>query len=683
MKTMKFRRASLYIATVVCVSVAAGADVTYTEAPSNTDAVEVSGGTATMVGVDAFRHLRHYWSFDDASSLETDSAGDIDLVKYGSSGTLYATNDVKRGEGAVYLNSGCGYKAGTVPSFMTSTATEPFSVSFWMKGGAGGQTASRIFYFGIDARSPNGTFLDFMYTGNESNLNKFYFFGAADGATITVTEGTVDRWMHVAICCTPKGAWDGSASNLTAKLYIDGTPRATRSGVFNAGDSRVVCFGTGRNPSGTSMKPVKDTIFDEIMIFDKTLTAAEVAWVAENTRPFEFSAGWDLASDGILDIAGICAQTVRGAGTVTAETGLTLAPAASTFFAGTVAGASLTLAPESMVTQTLAAAASYTGATTVASGVLAIDPARAFPALNNTLVAYYSCDDPANPGRDDSGNGNEIVPYRESSNACVTNDGRSVGGALYFPKTEGMTYDYYQSSGNKLRGFSGTADESFNLALWARVDSRTYREGFIALDDSGMRMNNDSDKYVYHGDAGELVSYNYGNIVDGIWRHYALVYDAAPGEDGFRYRLFVNGVLKSESNKYKTSLKHGSGQLFLGRGMLTVSAAKEDFNGAVDEVFVLKGANTNDVSALYNYRRATFEVANAAAVLPEKTVLTVGSGARLFITNSFEKVYELRGAGTVEIAAGSRLEVRKCGAFTGRITGSGRFSYPATVIVIR
>ena len=673
--------------TLVCVVAiycsCIGADVTYTEStvPADISAVIVRDGTATMLGLDACRHLKHYWNFDKADDIGAAMIGGAPLTRLQSVGTVISTNDVKRGAGAVYLN-GDGLHMDPVPSFMTPTVTKPFTVSFWFKGGQGGQKSTRIFYFGPygspEGNAAVGTFCELMYA-NDVSLRKFQWFAGAwrkRNFTIPEEDSPMDRWVHVAFSCTPNGIWqpDGSVSNVTVTLYFDGVAIGTASDVLNTGASPYLCFGTGFGPTSASPNSVRDTIIDEIMIFDKALSADEVAWVAENTRPFEFSAGWDIASSGTLDIAGILPQTVRGIGTVSAEGTLTLSPTSDSFFAGTVAGNSL--AVDSSATQTLASAASYTGTTTVASGTLKIDPARAIPALQNSLVAYYSCDDPENPGRDDSGNGNNLT--RTAGDVELDYANSVAGGALHFPVTG--TESGYASAG-LLNGFTAGADNSFIVAAWVRIDSFNKQGGFFMFKTTtttGLRLNTGT-KALYYGDTGSLNSISTASdLNDGVWRHCALVYDAAPAEGEPNYRLFVDGAQIGSGTRFAT-FNHASAAFAIGAG----PQYNTTFNGAIDEVFVLNGANTNDVAKLYNYRREEFDAANAASVLPENTTLIVDAGATLFITNSCESVKELRGAGTVYISSGSSLHVRRRGSFTGDIVGGGRLLQTGAVLIYR
>ena len=680
--TMKRNNIVLVCAMAFCCE-CMGADVTYTDStiPGDTSAVSVRDGTTSMIGLDAFRHLKYYWDFDSDSNFTQATIGGVTLTKMLSAGTITGTNDVKRGAGAAYFN-GDGLRMNPVPPFMTPTATEPFTVSFWFKGGHGGSRGSRIFYFGPYG-SPSGnaavdTFLELMYS-NDSSLRQFYWFGGAWRShrfTISEEQSPMDRWVHVAFSCMPNGTWqaDGSVSNVAVTLYFDGDVKGTVNGVLNTGESPYLCFGTGFGPTSASSNPVGDTIIDEIMIFDKALSSDEVAWVAENTRPFEFSAGWDVAFSGMLDIAGLQPQTVRGMGTVAAEGTLTLSPTSDSFFAGTIAGNSL--AVDSSAIQTLASAASYTGMTTIVSGTLKIDPARAIPSLQNTLVAYYSCDAPDDPGRDDSGNGNNLTRTAGALDIDATNS--VAGGALYFPGTD---VEAGYGSDGVLNGFSAGEDNSFIVAAWVRIDSFSTREGFFMFKTTttaGLRLNT-SKKALYYGDTGQLNSITTSSdLDDGLWRHCALVYDAAPMESEPNYRLFVDGQQIGSGTKTET-YNHASAAFVIGAGPQYNTA----FNGAIDEVFVLNGANTNDVAKLYNYRRAEFDAANAASVLPENTTLTVEAGATLFITNSIESVRELCGGGTVYIAPGSRLNVRRISRFTGRIVGGGSLSHPGMTVVLR
>ena len=91
----------------------------------------------------------------------------------------------------------------------------------------------------------------------------------------------------------------------------------------------------------------------------------------------------------------------------------------------------------------------------------------------------------------------------------------------------------------------------------------------------------------------------------------------------------------------------------------------------MDELFVIKGADTNDVAKMYNHRRKEFVAANARTVLPQTTVLTVDAGARAEFTNAAECVSGLSGSGAVDIGAGSSLGVSGTIGFSGTVSGAG------------
>ena len=95
------------------------------------------------------------------------------------------------------------------------------------------------------------------------------------------------------------------------------------------------------------------------------------------------------------------------------------------------------------------------------------------------------------------------------------------------------------------------------------------------------------------------------------------------------------------------------------------------FDGQLDEIFVVKGADTNDIVKMYNHRRAAFAVENAKKVLPSATTLTVDAGAAADFTRAAETVAGLTGAGTVCLAADSSLAVSSSCGFTGAVTGEG------------
>ena len=677
---MKHATMTVLTAFAIC---SLAADVMITEVPADPSLIRVEGGKTTIVGTEALKHLKLQWSFEDAADLRKATIGDISFQMLRNSGSNVetSTNDVKRGQGAMYLkgNFGMYIQNASIPSFITPTCTKPFTVSFWFKGGAGGAKASRIFYLGPYQYPAAGTFLDFLYQ-NDERLDRFYWY--ENKYSFVPGTAPMNRWTHAALVCEPNGMWqqDGSVSNVICSLYFDGKKIGSKAVVFNGGDGMILALGTGYGVDAKSPSPVADTIFDEFQIYDAALGEAEVLYVAENTRPLEFAAGWEIMKDGEVELSTELPQRVWGVGTVTNDMVLHLAESVGGVFSGTIGGAGVAIENEEGVALTLSGSNAYAGVTHVVSGTLRVDTGLSAetPDFAGELVAYYPMDDVRHPCLDYSGNANDLLPAKDGLRSHVTYAAADsvAGGALTFPLDGTQTSaDGYKSAMNTgLDGFTANTDNSFIVGGWVKIVEHHYREGLFGWGDYGVRLNNASNhNLLYFGDSGSLGQYTHpSSLADGTWHHIALVYDASPDDANDAFRLFFDGVRVARKVKNTSSdYKHGRETFYVGRAITSPGQNGSYFEGGLDELFVIKGADTNDVAKMYNHRRKEFVAANARTVLPQTTVLTVDAGARAEFTNAAECVSGLSGSGAVDIGAGSSLGVSGTIGFSGTVSGAG------------
>lgn len=663
------------------------ADKMYAEEPDDTSVLRQEDGTATMVGASAFSHLKYQWSFDEAATLREATIGSatFSMLRNTGKNVESVTNDVKRGAGAVYFPGNLGlYLSGAdVPSFITPKGEKPFTISLWLKGGERGTKASRILFFGPSGQQDAGKFIDFMYQ-NDATMEKFYYGQSATGFQITPTP--VGRWIHAALVVEPCGTWqeDGSVKNVSVTLYADGVKHGPTQYVLNAGESPILCLGTGYGKTSKNAAPLADTIIDEVQIYDAALTADEVHYVAEQTKPLEFSAGWEVMQGGRLELGTVKTQSVWGVGTVADTQPLHLAETVGSVFSGTIEGTGLVIENEAGVSTTLAGANAYTGETHVVSGMLRVDTGLSadVPDFAGELLAYYPMDDVRHPGLDYSGKGNSVERIKtDGDRSRVTYDSAKTvaGGALDFPLdgTQTSSDGYkcgYSTVG--LNGFTDGADNSFAVGGWVRVNEHHYREGFFGWGNYGIRLNNAAaHNFVYFGDTGNQGSYTLpvGRFDDHVWRHVALVYDSQPVDANYAFRFFIDGVeVAHHARNSGKNFKHGCEQFYVGRSLSAPGPDNTNyFDGQLDEIFVVKGADTNDVAKMYNHRRAAFAAANAKNILPATTTLTVDDGATADFVRAAETVAGLAGAGTVCLAADSSLSVSSSCGFTGTVTGEG------------
>ena len=657
----------------------------------------VSNGTTTTALGLCRDHLTQHWTFDNADNMFSNSVGTVTLSVFSSSGSAVCTNDAKIGAGALFMNN--GIKA----SRNVLDGKSPFTIMFWTKRSE--WTANQHTLIHVGKKLPtNGAeiqnvnnYIRLSY-GNSSNsgYSKLYFWEnhiANATGTANTNIGTADRWNHVALTCRAVEQ-DGA---VTSNGYTEVVNGVAYKNVYapqtDFAPDDYFLFGNGWHYEGGQRSAGKMFI-DEIMIFDKALSTAEINAIKDLTQPVDFSANWHMTKgSGTLDIPGVAAQNVTGyGGTVTTSEGLVLAPASDTTYAGVVSGASLTLdAAPSSVTQTIAGANSYVGETHVKTGVLEVNPMAAFPSLETTLVAYWPCDTLSSSSRmlaDMSGNGNHLYPYDAEGDATIDAANCIVDGALYLPQSEDAGKGFSRNTADGiLEGFESGQDNSFTLAFWMRVDEAQYREGpFSFAKATSARLNvKGGNRLFYFGDNGEMytgfaVSSADGPFANGKWRHIAISFDASKA-DGTEncFTLYTNGYFAAETSQVKQETKHAAARFHLGYNCIS----GEGIKGAFDDVVMLKGVSATDVAALYNWRRGAHEADGETSVLPDTTRVVVDAGATLFIKNANERVRSIAGAGTIHIAEGSSLYARSRKDFTGTIVGGGAFRCPGFSMVVR
>ena len=327
------KRAISMVATMA-VGSALAADVTYTEPPADTAMIKVSSGTATVAGLEAYSHLTHYWSFDDAEDYLTDSTGTLTFGKLPGSTTISheTAEGAKLGAGAVTVNAGL-----LVPKNVITG--QAFTVSFWLRPNDNSKVSSQgsIFYVGEEGSSTAKRLL--LGYGNANGTMFFWKTGNSRATSIShTTEPGV--WEHWAIT-------RDSANTVTVYLNGKSVTSTTYEVVFGENDNLV--FGNGWHYSA-GQKTIGGGTFDEILIFDRDLSADEIKAFAASSSPVDFSAGWDIAADGTLDIFGRKPLTaLQGYGVAKTMETTRLESTSNAWFAGSVQSPAFTFAGESSI----------------------------------------------------------------------------------------------------------------------------------------------------------------------------------------------------------------------------------------------------------------------------------------------------------------------------------------------
>lgn len=685
------------------------ADVVYREKPVE-DPIRVESGSASIFAQDLFgkKALAARWTFDDVSDvLHNDVAGgpvleggSIESADSEAVGSLSAAADVIRGGGSVGIDkSECGLRLRSVPDFLKGE--DPYTISFWVRitdqvQMSGSNPVGCVFYLGNDERSHNDSSTTNCVAIQLYSPTTAYVGNLKSGAGragITLSENVVGKWHHVAIAYTPPANPSDSEATGGYRFYFDdkksGATYRLRKEAVN-----VCCFGMGRNSTGGRVlcknAGTEKTAFDEILVFKKTLTDEEVAYVREfSTPPADFLANWEVAEDGTLSLWGGVPQDVRGSGALVVETDAVLSPAREACWSGTVSAEKVVVDGDAGKPFVLAGAVSHAERIDVRNGSLVVSPSavRVPEALKDNLVAYWTFDDPDDVGRDLSGRGNDLVLVHEGGlpvsavESCVPGFGKM----LDFPGGAEGAKNYYQSKTSPLNGleivdYQNTKGASVTISAWVKLDAAdsATRSGFFSFSNAGCGTRLDAPNALYFGDNGKLLraNLNGGTLTDGKCHHIVLVgnpakADATDGTSNEYFRLYVDGLLAGQTANFAKSMCDGYFQLAgstqsTGRGLL---------DGQIDEVAVFNTPLTAaDVESLYAMREGSIPKACTAA-LPQTSEVVVNGGASLRFDNANETVAALAGSGNLALSARSRLVVTTGVSFTGIVDGDGELAF--------
>jgi autotransporter-associated beta strand protein len=347
-------------------------------------ATSVNQGTLRLQPSTAVLHL----TFDNAAG----SSGGSVITNSGSGGG--AMNGVIVGSGATIVSGGRYGNALSVNGAGSTGATNivlisskvldtssnaSWTVAFWIKTTTAGAV---IMYQGDGTWSSSG--------------QTTYLLNANSGSTAGTKAGAV-RWAGGFLTGTTalnNGAWhfitlvDNAGAE---KIYVDGNVDAVTStmGLGLAGGANQVWIGGAPDTDAGAVK--MNGLIDEVYMFNRALSAAEVLALVNSNNPASATApvlpvatAVSVGSGATLDVGGMT-QTVAflaGSGTVTNSAAgtamLTISNAGSTAtFAGTLtdssAASALSLAQAGNATNILSGANSYRGATFVNGGALYVN----------------------------------------------------------------------------------------------------------------------------------------------------------------------------------------------------------------------------------------------------------------------------------------------------------------------
>jgi len=194
-----------------------------------------------------------YWKFDEASgSSAADSSAN------GNNGTLKSGVTWAAGKigGALHFD-GVDDHFEVPDSASLNTTTNEISITAWVNRAANQSSWAMV----VSRQFANSSGDQYLF-GFFDNTYHFCVFGCSQGPT-----APNDEWVHMA------GTYDGT----TRRLYINGSEV---SGVPVSGiipiDFKPIIIGAARNNSTTSVQEAFNGKIDEVRLYNRALSAAEI-----------------------------------------------------------------------------------------------------------------------------------------------------------------------------------------------------------------------------------------------------------------------------------------------------------------------------------------------------------------------------------------------------------------------
>ena len=321
------------------------------------------------------------------------------------------------------------------------------------------------------------------------------------------------------------------------------------------------------------------------------------------------------------------------------------------------------------------------------------DPSADLP----SPVAHWAFEDPADIGKDSSGNGYDLEPFGNTAKvvlqenrpgaygryALVLNDGKNSGASS-------STYGALRLKGDVFPAKIQTGTNSFSVSARYQMP---YETGYTVAYWGGAELNTNryfrikcgSQPHTPRGDFSRVSSQNndyhnatlssgiyMGQVVsESSWMHVVFTYDGASR----KLRLYTDGVYEKETTAGvavggKTTYPDILGEvLYVGYANDVTGTKTYCFSGlAMDDLRIYDRVLTEDeVIALTR----SLETGRIGPTLPEGTDLKVDAGATVAVAGAGHAVDKLEGSGTVSVGADANLEVRGESAFAGALTGFG------------
>ncbi|HUT09870.1 MAG TPA: LamG-like jellyroll fold domain-containing protein, partial [Thermoguttaceae bacterium] len=626
----------------------------------------LNGGTANLIGdftpgTAAANPLQH-WAFDDglgttAQNSLTPGVNNGTLVYFPGDGSQWVTGMI----GGALQFDGVDDQVQII-SYKGISGATPRTMSAWVKT--------------TDTEGP------IIAWGTNNSTQKWVFRTDTNGAIrVEVNGGNIvgqtsicdDLWHHVA-AVLPNGATNANQILLYVDGRLDGVSASTANTIDTAAGVDVVI-----GSDGTLNNRYLAGAIDDVYIYDRALTSAEVGGFGTfslNTSTVGVRVTADstlMASvpngnaqfgrltlqNGMLTTAG-AVQSISFAGGTTIADGATsvgIDPQVPTDY-GTIDGGAntvdftlsktgtsyLSVRPGFMQNMDNATIDAHQGTlamiddgawggavrTQLSGGTLRIEP-------GDGTLAYWSLDDSANLGRDDSGAGHDLELINSPS---YFQTGRFGGTARFDGDRDTQAVDY--DAAEYLNGL-----DEVTIAMWIKADPL----GVAGVDRGFWQLRSQSGqdqwgaRYDAAGGAGRGTNVikaavtttasggtasrtvdqqeSRSDVQTTNWQHVAITW-----EDGVGFKLYLDGV---EDTAPTSPMTNRFGQLdmvsyfMLGRG-----GRNEDWWGLIDEVYIANYAlSAAEINAMKNDGFAVQapempDLSSIAVAVTEPSTLSVG-----------------------------------------------------------
>ena len=548
--------------------------------------------------------------FDDASLPQKDVAGcGSRLLPVGTPGIV---DDAVRGS-VLSLDGTNGFKGPDTDNGLAEfNPNDGFTLSMWLKPDATCDSEAKIFFFGQGAGTATTVALRF-YKDDANKLFYSYFGGNTQFPTPNIRDG---NWHHVAVVFNGTKNYyffyDGVHVHSWAPSNAVNVPnRDFFIGHVSASDaSASASYKNGAKPYIGQIDDffLSNRLFAYQEIRDLYSNGLSRYAAGPNLGAFSAqSAGALVVEDGSVSAKTLSGTALNGGIELTKE-GSSLAVGAnagetSTEFQGAISGNGASFV-KSGADYDLTLAGKTKGVTNVVVGAGSLTLSR--PRMRQGLVSWYSFDDPADFGHDDSPGGFHLVKGDSGTPTAV--DGVR-GKAIHFG---GAASPAYLTSAWKPRPSQfPKGNDSHTVSLWVRPTTATCtgdtpifcwgsnaaqgRLNMLRFDTTTQRLS-----WAFSGNDYMLKADSVTSLANGEWHHVVATYDGETRQKA----LYCDGALIGEKytlTNNKIADIEPTAVFEIARYGLSASYKDKRFEGDMDEFMVFDYAwSADEVAAEYN-----------------------------------------------------------------------------------